>query len=77
MLFFLAASNSSISDRIRSLTSIGEAKTATAPSIVILDIPDKGGYYVDSSDASLPVSERLSAFIDGYFARALERKQLG
>ena len=77
MLFFFAASNSSISDRIRALTNIGEAKSATEPSIVILDIPDKGGYYVASSDSSLPVSDRISAFIDAYFARSLERQQLG
>jgi len=72
MLWFYAPSADGVAGRIRELTKLG-APTA-APAMILLDIPDEGGYYV--SPATEITEETVTGFLDAYKAKALERKQL-
>jgi hypothetical protein len=73
MLFFLSTSNSALGKRVRELTKVGEDSTA----VIILDIPDSGGFYVMQSEGDLEITEdSIAAFISSYKAKTLERKQL-
>lgn len=71
--YFFSTSSGQISDKIRDLTKLG-APTAT-PQMILLDIPDSGGYYV--SPATEVTKDTVNSFLDMYRAKALERKQLG
>ena len=59
---------------IRQKTQLGPASKATAPVLVLLDIPSGGAFHVSPADEI--TQETVSAFIEGYKAGALERKQL-
>ena len=72
-LFFVAPKEGQIAGKIRELTKVGEAKPT--PQLVLLDIPDEGGYYV--SPAAEVTADTIAAFLEGYKSKALERKQLG
>jgi len=75
MLFFISTSNSALGKRVRDLTKLGEDSTA----VVILDIPDGGGFYVLQSESGGEVEiteDKIAAFISAYKAKTLERKQL-
>ena len=72
-LFFYAASSGGIGDKIRQLTKLG-APTET-PQLVLLDIPDDGGFYVSS--ATECTKETIVDFLGKYSTGGLERKQLG
>jgi hypothetical protein len=75
MIFFYSFEPSSISSRIRQLCKLPDVKKATSPTLVLLDIPDNGGFYAQN-DAD--VSEAgVGAFIASFKAKTLERKQLG
>jgi len=71
--FFYAPSAEGPVDQIRKLTKL-PAKPNEA-TLVLLDIPDNGGYYV--SPATSVTAEAVTAFLEGYKAGALERQQLG
>jgi len=43
--------------------------------MVLLDIPDNGGYYV--SPATEVTAETVNGFLEAFAAKALERQQLG
>jgi len=73
MLFFHAPTADGPTGRVRELTKLG--KPAGAPQMVLLDIPDSGGFYV--SDATEITADTVAAFLDAYKAGNLERKQLG
>jgi len=72
-LFFVAPKEGQIAGKIRDLTKLGSA--TPTPQMVLLDIPDQGGYYV--SPATEVTADTIAAFLGGYKAKALERKQLG
>jgi len=72
-LFFYSDASSGVSDQIRKLTKLGEP--AATPQLVLLDIPDEGGFYV--SPATEVTKETVSAFLESYKAKALDRQQLG
>lgn len=74
MIFFYSFKPSQISDMIRQKTQLGPASKATAPVLVLLDIPSGGAFHVSPADEV--TQETVSAFIEGYKAGALERKQL-
>ena len=61
-----------IADQVRKLTKIGDA--SDKPQLVILDIPDQGGYYVSEDKVD---AEGIAAFVAKFKAGGLERKQLG
>jgi len=60
-------------EQIRKLTKIGEP--TTAPQIVLMDIPDEGGFYV--SPATEVTDSTVRAFLEAYKASGLDRQQLG
>lgn len=74
MIFFTAASSSRLSDIIREKSSLVEAKLATKPTYVILDIPNAGDCYtIEVDDVT---SANLSEFIQGYFNKTLKASKL-
>ena len=72
LLFFFAPKTGGVTDQIRQLTKLG-APTAK-PAMVLVDIPDEGGYYV--SPATEITEETVKGFLEAYKAKALERLQL-
>ena len=44
------------------------------PQLVLLDIPDNGGYY--TSPATEVTAETITGFLEAYKAKALDRQQL-
>merc|ERR1712070_384805 len=73
MIFFTASSNNGPVGRVRELT--GASETAE-PSLILLDIPDNGGFYVRTDGAALDEAS-IRDFISQYNAGSLNRKQLG
>jgi len=71
--FFYAPSGEGPVPQVRKLCKL-EAPSAT-PQMILLDIPDQGGYYV--SPATEVSEATVTAFLEGYKSKALERKQLG
>merc|ERR1712232_1437849 len=60
-----------LADRIRGMMKLESKK----PSMVLMDIPDEGGYYVADADKGV-TAETVEAFLADYKAKKLERKQL-
>jgi len=50
-------------------------KVAKPPKLMLFDIPDNGGFY-EGPEGEI-TSASISAFVEGYLTKALERKQLG
>jgi len=73
MLFFSAKSSEGAVPQVRKLTDVNEA--SDKPQMVLIDIPDDGGFYV-AEPAGL-TAESLGAFVDAYKQGVLKRKQLG
>lgn len=70
--FFYAPTSGGPVDQIRKLTKSEPVKGE--PNLILLDIPDNGGYYV--SPAKEVTAETVGAFLEAYKSGALERKQL-
>jgi len=70
--FFTGKSAGGITDRVRELCQGGDA--GDAPQMFLLDIPDNGGYY--KAAAGEITAANVTAFIEGYKAKSLERQQL-
>jgi nucleoredoxin len=70
-LFFFARTNGGPVPRIRELCKLEEAAGAQ---LILLDIPDNGGFYV--GDAKQLTSDGLRTWLSDYKASKLERKQL-
>jgi len=66
---FFSAPDGDVVTQIRGMTKIGDGST-----LLLLDIPDKGGFYVCETDASTP--EAVREFLSDYKAKKLQRKQL-
>jgi len=67
-------SSDNISSQIRTLTEVGGAEEGQYE-LVILDIPDNGGYYKMEGDVSNPI-EAVRSFVELFKAGALQRLQL-
>lgn len=67
--FFYAQSDASVASQIRKLTK------TEGPCLIILDIPDNGGFYVQKLDAPL-TPEAVQTMLAAHKAKTLERKQL-
>jgi len=72
LMYFFAPTAEGPTSQVRELTKIG--KPTVAPMLVILDIPDSGGFY--TSTATEVTSETVASFINAYKAGTLERQQL-
>merc|ERR1712205_97077 len=70
--FYTAKAKGGVVDQVRKLTELGSPKAE--PAMILLDIPDDGGFYV--SDASEFSAESVRAFLKAYSDKSLERKQL-
>lgn len=70
--FAIVAESGSIGGRLRSLMSLGEPNGT--PQLMILDIPDEGGYY--EGPLGTVTEEVVAKFLDDYKSKSLERKQL-
>mmetsp|Transcript_52950 Transcript_52950/g.136776 ORF Transcript_52950/g.136776 Transcript_52950/m.136776 type:complete len:98 (-) Transcript_52950:202-495(-) len=53
---------------------VGAAAEAMPPQLVLLDIPDTGGYYVGPQGQV--TTEAIEKLLEAYKAKGLERKQL-
>jgi len=71
-LYFVARAAGQVADQVRKLTKLGEA--GAEPQLLILDIPDEGGFYVHDGKVD---PDSVAAFVAKYKAGGLERKQLG
>jgi nucleoredoxin len=71
ILFFLAKTAGGPVPRIRELCKV---EASAAPQLILLDIPDNGGFYV--GDAKQISTDGLRTWLSDYKASKLERKQL-
>ena len=71
--FFYAPSGDGPVGQVRKLCKL--ADVLPSPQIVLLDIPDDGGYYL--SPATEVTAETIQGFLEAYKAKAIDRKQLG
>ena len=70
--FYTAKEEGPISDQVRKLTNVGRPKAE--PVMLLLDIPDSGGFYVaESAEIS---AQTVREFVAAYQARTLRRQQL-
>jgi len=72
-LFFYAPTADGPTEQVRKLCKLPDA--AGKPQLILLDIPDQGGYY--TSDATEITAESVNAFLAAYESKSLPRKQLG
>merc|ERR1712137_436834 len=73
LTFFYAKESDGPVPQVRKLTKLGDA--GSEPALVLLDIPDNGGYYTCDTKVT---AETIRAFLADYKAGGkLERKQLG
>jgi len=72
-LFITGKASGDISDQIRKLCKLGDA--GDAPQMIMLDIPDQGGFYV--SDAKEITEDSVKGFLQAYKEKSLNRQQLG
>lgn len=75
MLFFYAFKPSPMASRIRELCKLSTVESAEDAQLVLLNIPDGGGFYL--SDATDVTDDSVGSFIDSFKAGTLTRKQLG
>ena len=75
MAFFTCTESGGLTGRLREMTKVGDA-SADKIQLVLIDIPDNGGYYVYNEDVS-DVKKAIAQFNEFYRAGALERQQLG
>jgi len=73
MLWFSAKVGEGAVPQVRKLTKLSEVESQ--PQLLLLDIPDNGGYYV--APAAELTAEGVQSFLDAYNKGALDRKQLG
>jgi len=69
---FIGTESSGPVPQVKQLTKQADAKTT--PTLMILDIPDNGGYYV--SPATEVTADTITSFLDMYRAKALDRQQM-
>jgi len=66
---FFSGPDGGVVSQVRNLTKIQDG-----PKLLLLDIPDDGGFYVCEKDASTP--EVVQEFLNDYKAKKLDRQQL-
>jgi len=71
---FYASATEGPVGQVRKLTK-QPAEAGADPTLLLLDIPDNGGYYV--SPATDVTGETIRAFVEAYRAGSLERQQMG
>eukprot|EP00929_Paragymnodinium_shiwhaense_P097257 TRINITY_DN58_c0_g1_i14.p1 TRINITY_DN58_c0_g1~~TRINITY_DN58_c0_g1_i14.p1 ORF type:complete len:441 (-),score=142.01 TRINITY_DN58_c0_g1_i14:291-1496(-) len=72
LAFMIVTDSEGLAPRIRGMVGIEDVKE---PRMILLDIPDNGGYYVNSD--GVVTKEAIETFISEYKNEELRRKQLG
>jgi nucleoredoxin len=72
--FGIATEAEGIAGQIRKMTGLAGAEEAKQAKLMLFDIPDNGGFY-EGPEGEITTAS-ISAFIEGYLAKTLERKQL-
>mmetsp|Transcript_52676 Transcript_52676/g.105754 ORF Transcript_52676/g.105754 Transcript_52676/m.105754 type:complete len:419 (-) Transcript_52676:37-1293(-) len=72
LAFIIVTEGEELAERIRGMVGLEGAKE---PRLVMMDIPDNGGYYLSAAGASVS-ADSVKAFMGDYAAKKLERKQL-
>lgn len=75
MLFFYSFKPNQIADKVRELCKLGPLGPKSDTTMVLVNIPDNGGYYQAAGDEV--TVESVGALLEGFKAGSLERKQLG
>jgi nucleoredoxin len=70
--FFYATGGDSLSPQIRKLTSL---KPTSGPQMILLDIPDDGGFHVADMSGGI-TADAVNAFVQDFKDKKTERKQL-
>jgi len=73
--FFYAKTAGGIAEQVRKLTSQPATNSAGTATLLLLDIPEEGAYYVSAATEVTAASVRQ--LLEDYAAQKLERKQLG
>jgi len=73
--FMLSTDAEGLSGRIRSMTKLADPSTKENPRMLILDIPENGGYYV-APEGTAVTEESVKKFLADYNSKALSRQQL-
>lgn len=78
-MFATGEEKSSVAEQVRKLCKLDEnAAAAGKAQMLLLDIPDEGGFYVwDNADGAALNEEAVRAFAAAYSAKTLKRQQLG
>jgi len=71
--FAIVTENEGIGPQLRKLMGLSASPEKT-PQLMILDIPDQGGYYAGPQETI--TEEMLAKFVEDYKQKSLERKQL-
>jgi len=74
ILFYAAKSDEGAVPQVRKLTNLGSAEGKVQ--LLLLDIPDNGGYYVGEAADEL-TADAVTSMLSAYRAGMLDRKQLG
>jgi len=74
MCFFFAESDAGVVGQVRSMTNV--AKKDGAAQLLLLDIPDRGGFYIGEEVKDV-TEAALSTLIERYEKKEMERRQLG
>jgi nucleoredoxin len=75
MLFFYSFQPNEIGDKVRQLCKLAPLGPKSTTTVILLNIPDNGGYYVAAGDEV--TKESMGTFLEAFKAGTLERKQLG
>jgi nucleoredoxin len=72
--FVIATESNGMEPKIRGMPGLPEASAALVPKLMLVDIPDEGGFYDGpEGDVTTSIVQKL---VDDYLAKSLERKQL-
>jgi len=74
LIFFTAKSGDGVVGRVREMTGVAASKE---PVLLLLDIPDNGGYYVRAEGSGAVDEAAMRDFVAKYQSGSLERQQLG
>jgi len=77
MAFMIVTKADELSAQIRSMFQLPSAEVKQLPKLMIMDIPDNGGYYEGPEAKGQGFNvEEIQALYDDYAAKKLDRKQL-
>ena len=75
MIFFYSKTRSRIGDAIRSKAGLPDVAKSEHPILLILDIPDNGGFY-KATEMTEVTKDNVNAFIGAYRGKTIPRMQL-